>query len=631
MRQFKRLLGKVMLAVFVLLMAFSGTMVVQAEEVEAELITLEEAKEFTVMFSYEGEQPVITFISPSGVEYAEGVSPETEFVSAHGDGWSTYKVIAAEAGTWRVRCDKKNNEYVDYNFVEEIDGLCIQSLDIVRIEDDKAVLSFLVTMGEEERVWYDYSITAIAGEDDSAGKQLKTGSTVTGEACEVTVNLKLSSYSDYRFLLEVTSREGLEMFDSMLSVPFNYVNTGTPAAMEDFYVQINTGNNSCEIDWDDFSMGWNREYTLVAIADADTENPVYMNVTTNEQDAFFYPEGTEKLTIQLYYKNDGILSEAVTKEIDLINGEMLLLATEEITAGTQLELVYKTDAQTLLEIWLNEESGQYNIEGAGSVYFPLSAGVNTVRASFDGSNNISYCVSADIFRDVTPPVLTLYENLDGMTFKTAEAVISGAVKNAAKLTINDTEVTVGENGVFEHTIILAEGANNVTIVATSVSGIGTSRSMQIWREGGRLLAGSYKDYLPLLIALAVSVLIILYTLMFVRKKDKSVVKEKKPRTYKKFAVKLGLGVIVLDAISVAGYVYFYRFNNSRQYIEVVKESVSKAARYTDYQQYCFMAMLILSGVLVLNLLVGLAVRAMQKKKAAKTEAKVQEPTQNKKK
>lgn len=630
MRQLKNISAKLMFAVFALFMVFSNTMVVQAEEVEAELITLEEAKDFTIMFSYEGEQPVITFISPSGVEYAEGISPDTVLVSAHGSGWSTYKIIGAEAGTWRVRCDKKNNEYVDYNFVEEIDGLCIQNFNVVSIVDNQAALSFMVTMGEDEHIWYDYTITAIAGEDESAGKQLKRGSALTGEACEVNVKLELSSYDNYRFLLNVVTHDGLEMFDSMMSEPFSYVNTNTPEAMEDFYVTIDMSKHSVIMDWNEFRKGWGTEYTVLVIADDDEANPVYMHETSSEKDGFLYPVGAKKLKIQLFYKDGGVLSQAVSKEIDLVNGEKLGVVTEDITAGTQLELAYRSSAPALLEVRINEESGQCNIDGESSVFFPLSAGVNTVWASFAGSNNVTYCVTAEIFRDATPPVLTIYENLDGMTFKEAEAVISGAVKNAAKLTINDVEVAIDEKGVFKHTLALVEGKNNVTIVATSATGIGTSRSMQIMRKGGILTVASYKEYLPLLIALGASVVIILYTLIFVRKKDKSADKPKKPKTYKKFAVKLGIWAFVLEAVSVAGYVYFYRFNNSRQYIELVKESVSKAARYTDYQEYCFLAMLGFAGLMVLNLIVGLIVRTLCKKKAAKAEVKAQESAENSK-
>lgn len=619
MRQYHFILTKVLLAVFALFMMLPNAMVAHAEVVETYLTTLEEDADLTVMFSYEGEQPEITLISPSGKEYEEGSSPETELLVAHGDGWSTYKVIGAQKGNWQVRCDKKNNEYVDYSIVEEIDGLSIQSFDIVSIADDEATLSFLVTMGEDESVWYSYTITAIAGEDESAGKELRSSSALTGETCEVTVDLKLSGYADYRFLLEVTATRGLEMFDSMVSEPFSYENPDTPEAIKDIYVTVNSSDNLCELDWEDFRPGWSKPYSVVVFADADTENPVYTNETTSEQDSFYYPVGTEKLTVQLYYKEYGILSRPFTKEIDLVDGEMLKIATPEITSGAQLELAYKAYASSLLEVWINEESGQYNIDGEGSVYFPLSEGVNTVKAEFAGSNNITYCVTADIFRNSTPPVLTLFENLDGMTFRKGEAIISGTAKNAVKVTVNDVEVAVDENGVFEHVIALAKGSNDIIVVATSEGGIGTSRSMRIMREGGGVTSGSFNNYLPLLIALGVSVLIIVYALIFVRKKDKAALKPKKPVTYKRIAVTVGIWALVLDIMSVSGYVYFYLFNSGRRYIELMKESVSKAARYVDYEQYCFWAALILTGVMLLNLLVGLAVRVIRKKKESSAE------------
>lgn len=613
MRHLKGFVCKVLLALLAVFLIVPDVMTVHAEEVEAELITIEEEKDFAVMFTYEGEQPVVTFISPSGVEYAEGISSEAELLSAHGEGWSTYKVISAQAGTWRVRCDKKNNEYVNYSFVEEIDGLCIQSFQIISIEDAEAKLSFDVTMGDDEQIRYNYSITAIAGEDESAGKLLKKGSAYTGETCEVSVDMELSSYENYRFLLEVTANAGMEMFDSMLSEQFSYVNSNTPQAMEDFYAKIDMSNSYCELNWKDFSVGRNNEYHLLVFGDGDTENPVYTNETTNTEDGFYYPVECKTLNIKLYYKNKGVLSEPVIKEIDLINGEKLTIITGEITSGAQLELEYKTNEPALLEVRRNEESGQYNITGTGSVYFPLKEGENSIEASFVGGDNITYVVRRDVFRNTTPPVLVLYENLDGMTFKNGEAVLNGEVKNTEKLTVNDMEVAIGEEGTFTYTLALTEGVNNVTIVATSPLGVSTSRNMQILSVAGGLQGSNRKEYLPLLVSLGISIVIILYTLLFVRKKEKGTEKTRKPMTYKRLAISLGIWTALLDAISVAGYVYFYRLNHSRKYAEVVKESLSKAVRYMDYEQYFFKAMLIFSGILVINLLIGLGVKFIGKK------------------
>lgn len=615
----KRGLPCLALAALALCLLFPGKAAASAMQgtenrqvVEAELVRLETQQDLTVMFTYEGDKPQITLLSPSGKEYAEGISGETELLAAHGEGWSTYKILAAEPGTWRVRCDKKNNEYVDYSLVDEVDGLCIRSFEVLGIGDGQAKLSFDVGMGEEEQIRYHYRITVIAGEDTSAGKQVAEGNAYTQTPMEVTVSLALSDYENYRFLLETTAVDGLEMYDSMLSEPFAYVNPGTPDRMEDFSVMLDAHAGSCRVNWEEFAKGYSTEYYLVAVADGDTDNPIYTENTRSRETVFYYPAGTEKLTVELYYRWNDILSAAVTKEMNL-QEELLGLVTEEQTAAAQLELTYRTAERTSLEVTVNGQSGTYFIEDAGTIYFPLQEGTNRIEASFQGRNRVTYCISGTVYRDNMPPVLTLFEDYDGMTFRQGSAVIAGSVKNAARLLINDTEVALGEDGTFSHAVTLGEGANCVTIVAESPSGIGNSRTMQLLYEKGGAVTGTETGWKSLLIALGVSAVIILYTLIFVRRSEKPR-KERRGGVLRSLLTAFLVLAGALDAAAIAAYVFLYRFNNSRQYVELVRESLEKAARYLDYQELAMMAVLALSGVLLLSLLAFLLVRHFAKKR-----------------
>lgn len=618
----KRSLPCLVLAALTLCLLFPGRVLASAMQgtdsgqiVEAELVRLETQQDLTVMFTYGGERPEVILIAPDGREYAEGISGETELLTAHGEGWSTYKIPAAEAGVWRVRCDKRNNEFVDYSLVDEVDGLCIRSFEVLDIEDGRIQLSFDVGMGEDEQISYRYRITAVAGEDTSAGKEVTAGSAYTGTPKEITVSPVLSSYEDYRFLLEVTAVAGLEMYDSMLSEPFAYVNPGAPDRMEDFSVTLDGRAGSCRVNWEEFSKGWSIEYYLVAAADGDTDNPIYTESTQNHETVFYYPADTETLTVELYYRWGDILSEAVTKEIDL-REELLGLLTDEQTASGQLELTYRTAEQTTLEVALNGQSGVYSIQDAGTIYFPLQEGNNRVEASFQGKNRVTYCVSAAVYRDNVSPVLTLYEDYDGMTFRQGSVVIAGSVKNAVRLLINDAEAALGEDGTFSHTVTLTEGINSVTIVAESSSGIGNARTVQLLYETGTP-AGDGSGWKPLLIALGVSVAIILYTLLFVRRSEKPR-REKRGRGMRGLAVRAAVFAGGLEAAVIAAYVFLYRFNNSREYVELVRESPERAAEYLRYQQLAMTSVLILSGVLLLFLLVLLLIRHFRKrrKKAA---------------
>ncbi len=580
--------------------------------VEMELVRLETRQDLTVMFTYEGEKPQITLLAPSGREYAEGASEETELLTAHGEGWSTYKIPEAEPGVWSVRCDKKNNEFVDYSIVDAVDGLCIRSFEVLGVEEGKAELSFDVGMGENEQISYRYRITVIAGEDTSAGKEVASGSAYTKTPTQITVSLALSDYEDYRFLLEVTAVDGLEMYDSMLSEPFAYANPGTPDRMEDFAVQIDSRAGSCRVNWAEFSKNWSTEYYLIATADMDAENPIYTENTRNQESVFYYPAEAETLTVELYYRWNDILSAAVAKEIDL-QEELLELVTEEQTSAAQLELAYRTAEPTQLQVTVNGQSGTYSVQDAGTIYFPLQEGSNSVEASFQGRNGVTYCISAAVYRDNMPPVLTIYEDYDGMTFRQAGAIISGRVKNAAKLSVNDEEVVLQEDGAFSHTVTLAEGINSVTVLAESPSGLRNSRTMQLLYEKNGSAAGTGIGWKPLLIALGVSVVIILYTLIFVRRTEEAG-QARRGMGLHGFAITFAVFVGGLDAAAIAAYVFLYRFNNSREYVELVRESLEKAERYLGYQELAMKAVLLLSCVLFLYLLLLLLIRHFGKKR-----------------
>ncbi len=615
MRKYTKFLIRIIVGILVLFMMLPGAVTVRAEEVEENLIKLEEEGDFTVMFTYEGERPEIIFISPSGKEYAEGVSTEAELLSSHGEGWSTYKVIAAEAGQWKVRCDKKDNEEIEYVFVKEVDGLCIQSFDIVSIEEKNATLSFDVSMGEDEKIRYNYTITAIVGEDDSAGKELASGSAYTGEVKEVNVAMELSSYEGYRFMLEVTAKSGLEMYDYMLSEEFDYVNPDTPAAIEDYYTYIDMGNNWCRLDWSSYDMGWNTVYQLVVTADGDTANPVYTSSTTEKGEIFSYPVGTKELTINLYYQKNAVLSEPVTKVIDLEKGEALKLLNEEVTSKAQLELFYNTAVQSALTVKINEKEGVYNIQDSNTLYFSLTPGVNTISASFEGSNKIIYIAEKEIYYDTTPPGLKIYEDLDGMSFKSDSATISGKVENAAKLFVNEVELTIGEDGSFLYSVPLKAGENQVVVRAESSSGVGISKSMVITRIEDTPIISTKNEYLPLIISLVVSLVIVAYTFIFVRNREKV----KKPFNLKRSAITVSVVVGLFDVVCIAAYVYLYSINNSKKYLEIVEESVKKAADYLTYQKIALIAMLILSGILAL-IIGGLVIgKKLANKKSAKSD------------
>lgn len=592
--------------------------------IEQEFWELETAGEFTVMFYYEGEQPEIIFISPTGVEYGEGISPETEFLSAHGDGWSTYKVLNAEAGQWRLRCDKKNNEEIEYTMVDVVNSICIQNFSLTGIQGTTATVCFEVTKGEES-VWYDYTIYAVAKGAETVKQKLKTGSALAGEVTEIGVALDISSRAEYYLLLDVVHNDGeLETFDSMETGPFAYENPNTPAAIADFTVEVNLESGLCEVDWSAFRSYGYVQYKLEVFADENTEEAVYNLTTEDTYASFFYPVNAENLEITLYEIRNDVLSKPKTKEIDLKHGEYVKVLTEEVTASATLELEYNVKEPTELYVILNDKSGVYAVDGRDTVLFTMQNGWNEVEAYFTGDDGSTYRVSKDIYYTWLAPTITLYEELDGKTIFTETVTISGGTQNAATLTVNGVGVELEENGVFSYELPLADGENTVTLVAATAEGISATRSFSVTKEAAQAVSGTvagtpvtggeektgavgleFVNLLPVIGCVVASLVLMLgFLLCSVNKKK---------------GIAIALAIVFAAAAGTAGYFYYrlYTFNKSIGYTELAKNSVETAAKYLDYEVYMKWVSIGVAGlfaVTVLGIVIAELVKKLKKRK-----------------
>lgn len=597
MKRCKERLQKAVTAAAVLLFALLVVFPARAmaEETETEFIYLETPGEFTVMFTYDGEQPEVVFISPSGKEYGEGISSEEEFLYAHGSlgGWSTYKVLHGEAGQWRLRCDKKNNEEITYQLVEVVNGICIQSFAIVNMEDGFATVSFEVTKGEEETE-YAYTISAVAGASDAlVKKELKTGRASTGALLEESVPLTISSGENYRLLLEVVHEGSVETFDSMETEPFSYENPNTGEAIGNFGIDLDMESGLCQVDWKDFAIyGGEVRYKLTAVADGNTEEPVYSVAAEDTAASFYVPAQAKKLAITISYVKDGVASKAKTKEIDLEAGNYLKVLTENITSDTTLTLEYQTTEPAELYLTLNEESGVYVIKGKDTLLFALENGQNTIEAYFEGNEGIIYRVSKEVYCSFVSPVITLYEELDGKVFVTETACVAGKIENASALTVNGVPVEVGEGGSFAYDMPLTAGKNEVTIVASAETGVSTARTLTIINEA----ADSQKEgigtetddvpastaalpemkaagWFPLIASVILALVLVAVFLLATAKKKKG------PAVF--------LMVLLGCTALAAAFLYFrlHTFNNSLKYVSLAKDSAALASRYLTYETY----------------------------------------------
>lgn len=575
-----------------------------AERETATLTELEKSGDLTVMFTYDKEKPDITFISPSGSKYTED-SGADKVESAHGDTWSTYKIINAEKGEWQVEYDKKSNTKLEFSIVEGEEGLWIQSFKVDAVKENTASVSFSAQKGDED-ISYRYEIYAVADVEDSGQKELASGSARAGENVKLDVELSsLTSYDSYKLMLRVTYDNGsAEFFDSAESEVFSFSNTETPERISDYKLYVDETNGTCYLDWDEFS-DWNFDsYFISAFADEDKSEPVFSGEITGGQTdyEFSFPFETKTLEVNLYYRDNGILSQPKTKTVDFENGERLVLSTDEITSSAQAILEYNVASERVLKISLNEnQSGEYRLTGSDSLGVTLAEGTNSLYAEFESDDNIFYYVSKEILYDAYPPEILLYEDLDGKTFDAGSVVISGKVKSGTKLTVNGEETALDDEGGFSFSVDLDSAEVKVTLEASDAAGNASVQSLTLKRAVNAVLAatGKIADYIPLLIALSESVIFIIMALLFIKKKNA-------PRK----SYSIGGLLILLDAVVAASgvlmvysYYVMHRAVSSLDFVSEAESSVSAAAKLIRNEKISGIYAVVLAAMLAVFVII----------------------------
>ena len=204
--------------------------------------------------------------------------------------------------------------------------------------------------------------------------------------------------------------------------------------------------------------------------------------------------------------------------------EYLRNATGDVTGSGQLALEYAVTKERTLTVQKGEESAQYLLNGTDTVYITLQQGINRIYAEFEGDNNIFYVADVEVYYDLYPPEIILYDALDGKTFSGESVDILGKVKEAESLTINGEAIAIEEDGSFTYSCKLGTGENLVELKAQDGNGNMTMRVLTLYKAGaitGEVPKNSFwMRFLPLLISLGCSLIIILFAAIFIRKKKK---------------------------------------------------------------------------------------------------------------
>lgn len=77
------------------------------------------------------------------------------------------------------------------------------------------------------------------------------------------------------------------------------------------------------------------------------------------------------------------------------------------------------------------------------------------------------------------PVLEIFQPSDGSAIQNPLVEIKGATKNISSISINDREITVDQEGVFNEKLLLSPGYNTVKLEASDRFGRTTEKILEL--------------------------------------------------------------------------------------------------------------------------------------------------------
>ena len=247
------------------------------------------------------------------------------------------------------------------------------------------------------------------------------------------------------------------------------------------------------------------EITVIGTVSDNVDQPQAIPVTVNgdsvsvESDgSFSYPliltEGPNTITIVATDTsgNSNTVTRTVTYTPSVVadtTAPMLIVtspvnnqefATNEITViGTVSDNV---DQPQAIPVTVNGDSVSVESDGSFSYLLILTEGHNTITIvatdTAGNSNTVIRTVTytPPVVADTTAPMLIVTSPVNNQEFATNEISVIGTVSDnvdlpqAIPVTVNGDSVSVATDGSFSYPLILTEGSNTITIVATDTSG-----------------------------------------------------------------------------------------------------------------------------------------------------------------
>jgi len=451
-----------------------------AEKKTEDVVYVDREKDIVFWVTFDVEEPKIVFIAPNDDKFDPAKKADNTETVRNGNNLY-YVVKGAESGQWKMEYDQGKNTEIEVTVHDYTSGLYIEEFTIGEVVDDRIDVTFLVN-GNEEGKWYNYRLSAVIDENGME-KELRTDSSRLGDEETETLSLSsLSSYSAYMIKLYVWyTEDDMDIFDMAFSETFSYTNAEADANKQDFALRVLPEDMLLYVSW--IEVPWNVESMLIAVFEnGDTEPVMFDEYNPHEHSSVqlaYSPDCTE-VAVEVTAKVNGINAAPVRKTFDPSDFGISIPQGETFNSLT-LPIEYKSLSTQPVVVSVNQNATDLVFDGDGQVNLTLGDDWNDLLISYTTEENITWEINKSIFVDRIAPILEMSRDYDGITVKEETITISGTAKECVTVTINGTEVTLGDSSTFSMDVTLAEGENVITVIASDVAGNESQYTAVIYR------------------------------------------------------------------------------------------------------------------------------------------------------
>lgn len=234
-----------------------------------------------------------------------------------------------------------------------------------------------------------------------------------------------------------------------------------------------------DIDLSEYGFSTDKDFYMVMIQNAANPNCPGMGIDEDSDagrsylvvDGTFIPIANEDIS--------GNLTIRAKVAYELTSPVITSPVNGAFTNSDKVDVTGKVGADSQVKVYVNNQvAGEaQSVDKAFTINVPLAEGENIIKAtSTIATGETDPSAAVTVIRDITNPVLEVTAPVEGFITNERAVDVTGNVADTYldKVTVNGNVVSIAENGSYRTEVIVHEGANIITVVATDKAGNSTT-------------------------------------------------------------------------------------------------------------------------------------------------------------